>query len=175
MAGLGFCKAETRGFSLAQSEVLNFARKELSQFREAVGLTSPVSKSTSKIIAREKPSLTISSSRMGKISSGRSAESSRRAADSLTESRETNTLDLGRSCGVAIRIYSVKPQPTSTATTPSTTGGDTSNPSRSFHRDLRLFHPGQLRARNNSHQTDGIRVFQISIDRGHHHARFDRD
>src|SRR5947208_16973818 len=146
MAGLGFCKAEMMGFSLAQSEVRNLARKELSQFKEAVGFTSPVSKCTSKIIAREKPSLTISSRRMGKISSGRSAESSRRAADSLTESRETNGLDLGRSCGVAIRIYSVKPQPTSSATAASTTGGDTSNSSGSFQWDLQLFHRWQLRA-----------------------------
>src|SRR5438876_169917 len=106
LLGCRFCRADTTGFSLAQREVRNLCRQALSQFSEAAGFISPVSKSTSSTKARAKPSFTISSRRIGKISSGRSAESRRSAADSLDQSRGTSTLVLGRSCGLAMGIYS---------------------------------------------------------------------
>src|SRR2546430_12842411 len=91
-----FCSAETKGFSLAHRDVLNFFRYSELQFSEAEGLICPVSKSSSRARALGKPRCTISSKRMGRISSGRSAALRRNAADSLEDrgSRKCSRLRL---------------------------------------------------------------------------------
>src|SRR5438270_5179056 len=100
--GFRFCNTGTIGFSVAHKEVRNFSKRERSQFREAVGRTSPVSNSTSSTSALGKPRKTISSRRIGRISSGRSADNNRSAADSVEDRWSTKASAFGLSNGVAI-------------------------------------------------------------------------
>src|SRR5436309_341039 len=103
-ADLRLNKADTKGFSLAQREVLNCARNWGLQLRDAEGLIWPVSKSSSSASALGNPRWTTSSRRIGRISSGRSAAVRRRAADSLDDRGSWKCSRLFLSAELAIRL-----------------------------------------------------------------------
>src|SRR5579864_3935355 len=161
-------------FSLAHNEARNLSNSRLSKLSDAVGLTSPTSKSTSRIMALGKPRLTISSRRMGKISSERSAERRRSAADCFDNPPGTSTSGLASNRGLAIL-----PTPLVTPfldTTASATGGYAGHTSRGFNGDLRFFDDrAQLGTRNQAHHADSVGVLQISINRGDDDAGLDSD
>src|SRR5690348_4228717 len=174
--GCKFTSPETRGSSLAQSEVSKLFRASGSKLREAAVLISPLSKSTSSTAARGKPRKTISSRRIGKISSGRSAAIRRRAADSFDDRWSIKRSRLGFKTGLAIlpssfgNYWRLSP-----ARCCSPHSGRARDPTRCFYLDFRQFLARQLRTGNQASQAHGICVLQVSVDGRHHHAGFDRD